>query len=215
MKAEDPLPLKKSPGQCPAGIILAAGSSTRMGRTKQLLQVGGKKLVARILDETLASDLKKVVLVLGHKGKEIESVLEEYQKHPKLHFVKNPKYKKGISTSIIAGLRAVEDEYDPIMFILADMPYIDKSLINSLLNNYLDSQLSMGAVGVKGRRSHPVIFSRKWYRELHRLKGDKGARELFSKYPEDVHLFEAGEYFRDIDIDTPEDLNKLKKGDYS
>jgi molybdenum cofactor cytidylyltransferase len=69
----------------------------------------------------------------------------------------------------------------------------------------------MAAVCISGKRSHPVIFNRKWYGELHRLKGDKGARELFVKHPEDVCLFEAGESYNDMDIDTPEDYEEFKK----
>ena len=189
-----------------AGIILAAGASTRMGRTKQLLPMnGGTNLLEMILGETLKSDLNKVCLVLGHKAEEIRSALGQRLQHPKLGIVWNRQYELGLSSSIISGLSQVEKAYDHVMIILADMPHIDARLINLLLRRYQDSNLPMGAIRINKRRSHPVIFSRKMYHELHDLRGDVGARDLLQKYMDKVCLVDPEEFYGDIDIDTPED----------
>lgn len=210
MKTEFSLSEKPSSGHGVAGVVLAAGASIRMGRPKQLLQIGENSLIVRILQEALSSELEKVVVVLGHRAEEIAAVLGDCLAHPKIVLVENPEYQKGISTSIRAGLKMAEEQGDHVMFLLADMPYIDKELMNKLMKGYLDSKSSMGAVSIKGRRTHPVIFGRKWYGELHRLKGDMGARELFVGHPDDVYLFEAGEHFSDVDIDTPEDYERFR-----
>jgi len=193
-----------------AGIVLAAGASVRMGKTKQLLPAGGGILLERVLNETLKSDLDQVVLVLGHQANEIRSALKHTLLHPKLSVVENSQYKEGISSSIRAGLTEVE-HYDHVMFLLADMPYIKSNLINLLLRRYLDSPLPIGAIEVSEKRSHPVIFSRQIYHELHQLHGDVGARSLFNKYSDRLCLVAPDEFYDDRDIDTEEEYLEFKK----
>ncbi len=194
-----------------AGILLAAGASERMGRTKQLLPAGGGILLERALNETLKSELDRVVLVLGHQAEEIRSALGRVLTHPKLKVVENRQYKQGISSSIIAGLTAVEDAYDHVMILLGDIPQVDAGLINHLLRQYLDSDLPIGAVITGEKRSHPVIFSRKLYGELHGLQGDVGGKPLLDKYRSRICLVEPEADYDDRDIDTPEEYAKFLK----
>ena len=194
-----------------AGIILAAGASTRMGKPKQLLPMRGQTLLGRLIDEALKSDLDKVILVLGHEAEAIRSSLKKKLDHPKLKVIENRNYKKGISTSIISGLKEAEKKSDQVMFLLADMPHIDSRLIDLLLHCYLDSKQPLGAVEIKGKRSHPVIFNKTLYPQLHLLKGDKGARELFRQYRDHVCLVKPLDFYNDRDVDTPEDYNRLRK----
>jgi len=176
-----------------------------MGKPKQLLPVHGQTLLGRLIDEALGSELDKVILVLGHQAERISAALENILRHRKLQVIENRHYKKGLSTSIRAGLSKAEKDHDHVMLLLADMPHINARLINLLLQRFLKSRLPLGAVGIKGKRSHPVIFSRKLYHELHRLKGDTGARELFLRYGSQVCLVEPEESYDDSDIDTRED----------
>lgn len=188
-----------------AGIVLAAGASVRMGRTKQLLPIQGGTLLGRVLTEALASDLDHIVLVLGHQANEVMTALGRLIDHPKLAVIENRNYTQGISSSIISGLREVEDSYGHVMIILGDMPHIDASLINHLLRQYLDSRLSIGAVRIGTKRSHPVIFNRRIYDEIHRLSGDVGGKELFSRHADQICLVAPAHEYDDRDIDSPED----------
>lgn len=195
-----------------AGIILAAGTSTRMGKTKQLLPLkDGRRLLERILHEALKSELDKVILVLGHQAGRIRTVLKEAVNHPKLKVVENRNYPEGISSSVKAGLVEVEKSHDHMMILLADMPQIDAGLINQLVDGYLSSRLPLGAVKVGDKRAHPVIFNRELYQELHLLKGDVGARSLFAKYPNKVFYIQPEKPFDDRDIDTWEDYLEFRK----
>lgn len=194
-----------------AGLLLAAGASTRMGQPKQLLRVEGETLLERMLGEVLNSDLDLVVLVLGFQAQEIKKSLRTHITHPKLKIIENRSYLDGVSTSIIAGLSEVENVFDHVMIILADMPLINSSLINLLLHQYLASPLQLGAIKLIGRRSHPVIIGRQFYDELRQLKGDVGARDLFLKYADRVCLVEPEEDYDDVDIDTMEEYLEFKR----
>ena len=188
-----------------AGIILAAGASTRMGKPKQLLTVGDRNLLDRVLAETLNSELDIILVVLGYRVHEIKATLKTDLHHPKLKIIVNRNYREGISSSIITGLGEVENTCNHLMVILADMPHITSTLINQLLHQYMASQLPLGAIMVNMRRSHPVIIGESLFPEVRQLKGDTGAKDLFLKYAGQVCMVEPEAHYDDLDIDTPED----------
>lgn len=198
-------------GEKIAGIVLAAGASTRMGKIKQLLPVGNETLIERVLGQVLASQLDEAVLVLGHRFMEIQAVIAPLLVEPRLSIVENPQYREGISSSIRAGISAVEHTHDHAMFFLADMPCIQSDLIDRLLARYLTSGMPIGAVQGIGRPAHPVIFSRALYPDLLCLKGDEGARSLFCKWSGSVCLIDAGDNYDSLDIDTPHDYAGFQK----
>jgi len=194
-----------------AGLLLAAGFSTRMGRPKQLLHVQGVTLLERILNEALKSELDKIILILGHQSKEIKKALGQIIVHKKLRVIENPRYRQGISSSITTSLSEVEDNYDHVMILLADLPHVTSRLINLLINRYLESHLPIGAIQVKAKRSHPVIFGHSLYNELRKLQGDMGARALFQKYGDRACLVQPDFFYDDMDIDTEEDYAEFQK----
>jgi molybdenum cofactor cytidylyltransferase len=192
-----------------AGLLLAAGASTRMGRPKQLIPISGSGLLDIALGETLRSDLDLVNLVLGHQAHEIKKALKTDLRHPRLEITFNDQYRDGISTSIRSGLSEVEVAYDHVMIILADMPRLTSKLINLLLHRYLESSFSLGALQTSTKRSHPVIIGRKFYPALRQLRGDVGARDLFLAHPEQVLRVITGADYDDRDIDTMDDYLDL------
>jgi molybdenum cofactor cytidylyltransferase len=196
-----------------AGLVLAAGASTRLGTgaPKQLLPLGQATLLDRILAESLQSELDVVVLVLGFKMQDILKGLKTSLQHPKLKVVENRSYALGMSTSVSAGLSAVEKECDYVMILLGDMPHVTSSLINLLLRRCRRAGLPLAALTSGGRRSHPVMIGRLFYPSLHQLQGDEGARSLFAEHADQVCLVETEEHYDDGDIDTWDDYVSLKE----
>ena len=194
-----------------AGLVLAAGASSRMGMPKQLLPAGDTLLLERVLAQALRSKLDLVVLVLGFKAREIRGKIRSGSLQSNLKIVENTDFKLGISSSIIAGLSHVEKNYAHVMILLGDMPYITSGVINRLVSGYLESGLPLGALKVRGKRSHPVIIGRSFFPALHRLTGDQGARDLFVSHKDQICLVDPGEDYDDMDIDTYEDYLKFKK----
>jgi len=200
-------------GKKVAGVVLAAGASTRMGRIKQLLPIGDETLIERVLSQILKAELDSVVLVLGYGVQEILAVIPSLVIQPRLRIIENREYREGISSSIVAGIQAVESTCDHAMIFLADMPCIRSDLIDLLIRRHLDSGMPISAVQAEGRPAHPVIFSRQVFPELKRLKGDVGARSLFRKYSGSVCLIEPEWYYDSLDIDTPEDYAAFQKNE--
>lgn len=194
-----------------AGLVLAAGASTRMGTPKQLLPIARTTLLDRVLSEALASDLGAVVLVLGHRAADIRKGLQTDLRHAKLKVVDNDAYHRGMSSSIVAGLAAVEKDWDGVMIILGDMPCVSAQLINLLIRQSEECRRPLAAISSGGRRSHPVVIGRPFFPALHRLRGDEGARALFVAHPDQVCLVEPHAGFDDRDIDTPDDYQALRK----
>lgn len=197
-------------GRKVAGILLAAGASTRMGALKQLLPVDGVTLVERTLTAALESRLDRLVLVLGHRAPEIETALSGFIPNPKLTIVHNRHYQEGISSSLVAGIEEIAHSHDHGMILLADMPFIDYHVINLLIEGYLKAQLPMGAIKVGKRAAHPVVFRRDLFFELKTLTGDVGARSLLKKYNDRVCLIEPGADYDERDIDDRADYRNFQ-----
>ena len=197
-------------GRKVAGILLAAGASERMGSLKQLLPVAGMTLVERTLTAALESRLDRLVLVLGHRAREIERALGAVERDSRLTIVHNPHYREGISSSLVAGVEEIAHSHDHGMILLADMPFIDRRVINLLIGEYLNSKMSIGAVKMGEHAAHPVVFRRDLFFELKALTGDVGARSLLKKYSDQVCLIAPGTGYDNRDIDTQQDYRNFQ-----
>ena len=194
-----------------AGIILAAGQSTRFGKPKQLLKLNDKYLLEWVLDAALESRLEKILLVLGHKYQDILTALGEKTRHPDLQIVNNHHYQDGQSTSLQAGLDQVRDKFPATMFLLGDQPMLDSETIDALLEQFWISGKDIGVPVFEGKRGNPVIFSQKFYGHLPKITGDIGARNIIRDHPENVEEIETNNPLCFMDIDTQSDFDNLAK----
>lgn len=193
-----------------AGIILAAGVSTRFGHTKQLIRLRDKYLVEWVVDAALNSRLQTVALVLGHEHQKIKTALAAKGRHPKLAIVVNHKYHEGQSTSLKAGLAHVSQAFSSVMYLLADQPMINSDTINYLLDEFHASAKDICVPVFEGQRGNPAIFRRSVYEDIMEIEGDMGARDLFKINPDRVLYVEIKDPLCFLDIDSPKDLENLK-----
>jgi molybdenum cofactor cytidylyltransferase len=169
-----------------AGIVLAAGRSSRLGRPKQLLPVQGEPLIRHTLRHVLASSLDQVILVVGHEADEVRAAVADLP----AACVFNPDAAAGQSTSVRAGLAALSSDVEAAVFILGDQPGVDPNVIDALIGAWRRSGSAVVAPRYEDRMGNPVLFDRRVFPELALLDGDAGARALVRAYQDsgDRHL---------------------------
>jgi CTP:molybdopterin cytidylyltransferase MocA/xanthine/CO dehydrogenase XdhC/CoxF family maturation factor len=186
-----------------AGIVLAAGTSSRMGRNKLIETVHGKALVRHAADAALASRLDPVLVVTGHEAAKIGAALNGAP----ATLVHNSDYRQGLSTSLRSGIAAVPESCDGAMVLLGDMPGISPALIDKLIAAFDPAAgRAICVATAHGHRGHPVLWSRAFFKEIAALSGDKGARELLEAHAGQSTEIEAGDDAPLTDIDTQEAL---------
>ena len=190
-----------------AGIVLAAGRSSRMGAlNKLLIVIDGKPMVRHAVDAVLAAHLAPVFVVTGHQRDEVEKVLEGLP----VTFLYNEGFAGGLSTSMKRGLAAMAADYDGALVALGDMPLVSPAEIERLVNAF--NPLEGRAIIVPtrhGKRGNPVLWGRRFFAEMQEVGGDVGARNLIGAYPEAVAEIEMEGDGILTDIDTPQALARL------
>lgn len=189
-----------------AGVVLAAGDSSRMGRPKQTLPFRGKTVLEAVVDTALRSSLARVVVVLGHRADELGALLADRN----VDLLINADYLSGQSTSTKLGLQAVRDEADATLFLLGDQPLVSPATIESLLKAYRQEQSPIIQPVFEGRRGNPVLFGRETYAHFASLADDQGARALFKIFGERVRQLPVPDPYIHFDIDTEADYLQLQ-----
>jgi molybdenum cofactor cytidylyltransferase len=187
-----------------SAILLGAGESKRMGRNKLSLRWGKKTIVEHCLDTLLRSDAQEVIVVLSNP---IEWMNDRWEGQY-VKVVRNPYYKRGMSTSIRRGLRTIDPSSHGILIALGDQPLVKTRTINALIHAFVQRRGTIVIPSFQGKQGHPVIFDRRYLKELLKLKGDVGGRSIIDKYPEEVWLVRVRSEGVTRDIDTWEDYRK-------
>lgn len=190
-----------------SGVVLAAGPSRRFGTDppKQLAIVDGEPLVRRVVGEALDSDLTEVLVVTGLAAARVEMALEDLG----VRVVGNPRFHDGQSTSVKAGLAAVEEHAAAAMFIPADLPRLSVTVINAIIDCYRQTGAPIVVPAFQGRRGAPALIDRALFDELDTIEGDSGGRQIFAAYEKSLVELPLASGSPLQDLDTPEDLRAL------
>ena len=187
-----------------AALVLAAGRSTRMGGPNKLLEeINGKPLVRIVAEQVLASRARPVIVVTGHQKERVERALAGLP----VKFVHNPDFAEGLSTSLKTGIAGVPAEADGAIVCLGDMPQVSAKLIDGLIAAF-DPERGVLVVipTLDGKRGNPVLWARRFFKDLMAVDGDVGARHLIGGYAEAVAEVPVEDAAVLIDVDTPEAL---------
>ncbi len=196
-----------------AAVVLAAGESRRMGPTNKLtLPIEGVPMVARVVDTLLASRAEPVVVVTGYEPERIVDALGGRE----VRIVRNPDYADGIAASIRVGLAALGDDIDGALIALADMPWVDASVVDRLINAFTeDGELSIFVPMFGRKRGNPVLWAAQHFPELMALSGDIGGKALFHRHSAAICFVDVESGGIHIDVDTPDAMHELGIGDRS
>ncbi len=187
-----------------AGVILAAGGSTRMGQPKALLQWRGEPFVRQVARTALAADLSPVIVIAGEQFAQIQAAVSDLP----VQVIHNADWAAGQSTSVKAGLNALPDTIGAAVFLLTDQPHIPIELVNSLTAQHAHTLSPIVAPLIEDRRGNPVLFDRATFPDLLALRGDVGGRAVFSKQRVTYVPWHDASLL--LDVDTPEDYQRLQ-----
>jgi CTP:molybdopterin cytidylyltransferase MocA len=186
-------------------VVLAAGSSSRMGGAqKLLLEVDGRPMVRHAIEASSEGGCHQVLVVYAD-----EAVKDAVEGAAEL--VHNPDSANGMATSLRAGLHGLRTEMEAALVVLGDQPLVGSRAVAVLLRSWRREgsrpAVAMAGSGDKQRWTPPVVLSRELWPELLNLEGDSGARQLLESHPELLDVVPAAG--RPDDIDTPDDYAKI------
>lgn len=188
------------------GLVLAAGMSRRLGRAKQLLELGGKPLVARVVETALAAPLDGVIVVTGSHASEVELVIRDYR----VYRVFNPHFSEGQGASLSAGIRAMPATVDAVIILLADMPGIQPEAIASVVDHWRKTGAPAVVSAYEQASGHPVLFDRTTFLDLAQLEGESAGREVLHALGNLVEYAVVNLPGPPLDVDTDEDWATLQ-----
>jgi len=189
-------------------LLLAAGSSTRMGQPKQLLPWGNTTLIEHQI-QTLNKTGNPVNVVLGSDSNLIIPIIENY----KINIFINSNWESGMGSSISMGIGQIISNFpkaEGVLITLLDQPLITTSYFETILNAFQPGLQHILASHAASRwKGVPVLFDNHYFKDLTGLKNDEGAKKIIQQHEKNVITIEGGEIIEDMD--TPESYQQLLK----
>lgn len=190
-------------------IILAAGSSGRLGKPKQLLYYKGKSLLQHLMDEAKSSSANSIVVVLGANAEAIQAELQTRT----IHIAINNDWKEGMASSIRCGIKALKElnpSVDAAILMVCDQPFVTTALLNNLIITHQETTKAIVTCNYDNTTGPPALFHKSIFPELLQLTGDKGARQIVEAHTNELVTVSFPE--GNIDIDIAADYESLLRG---
>ena len=188
-------------------IILAAGSSKRLGYPKQLLPYSGHTLLHHVASEALKAS-NNVIVVLGSQAERIKEDMKDLS----LRFLYNEEWEEGMSSSIRCGLSGVLEYWpsvDAVIIMVTDQPFVSSSLLEDMINQHRQLEKPIVACSYKDTIGVPALFDKSLFASLLELKGQSGAKKIIGLNRDLTATISFPKGY--VDIDTSEDFDALKK----
>jgi len=189
-----------------AAVVLAAGRASRMGVQKVLLPLEGRPLVCRVVDAAVGSAAAPTIVVVGCEAARVRDAVADRP----VRVVENPRYAEGMSTSLQAGIAALDDGVRAALFLLGDQPFVTSGLLDRMIERHVETGAPIVRPMVDGHPTTPVLMSAELFPEIEAQRGDVGGRLIVERHGSDVSLLPAEERFLDVDIDCAADYETAK-----
>ena len=194
-------------GQHVAALVLAAGTSSRMGHANKLLtEVDGVAMVVRAVNAALASRAASVTVVTGHQAEAVEAALAGRR----ITCVHNPDFGAGLSTSLRCGVAALPQSAAAMVVLLGDMPWITAGHVDRIIDAFDSADPAIVVPERDGRRGNPILWPREFFAPMQTIEGDRGARGLLERHTERIRRVSIDDDAIFIDIDSPEELRETR-----
>ncbi len=186
-------------------IVLAAGTSSRMGQDKLSLPLGDLTILEQTLTQVTEAGFEEIIVVIKPGSPWPEKLnREDYT------LVENRDYRTGLASSLQSGLKAVNNKIQGVLFALGDQPLVPSSIYRQLVKSYRSNLNLVTCPTYRGKRGNPTIFDRRAWPQLMKLSGDCGGRAILDKLDaNEIILLETGLPAVTRDVDTPESYRKL------
>ncbi|HEY7449529.1 MAG TPA: nucleotidyltransferase family protein [Vicinamibacterales bacterium] len=189
-----------------AGVVLAAGTSTRMGHNKLLLELDAETLVHRAVRRVVNAGLDQVFVVLGHEADRVREAIGSL----KCQTVFNPNYEAGVNSSLRAGIHAVsESSAQAAVVVLADMPFVTTAMIRTLVNEFRTSDGPLVISDYQGINAPPMLYDRSLFHELAVSEGQGCGKHVVKRHRHEARSVTwPAEALTDLDV--PADVERIK-----
>jgi molybdenum cofactor cytidylyltransferase len=181
-----------------AGVVLAAGTSTRMGRNKLLLPLDGESLVRRATRAALEAGLAPVIVVLGHESELVAQALTGLD----CTLVVNGDYESGPGTSVSAGVaRASHSPAEALVLLLADMPFVTAAMLSALVTRWRETEAPLVISRYGDAQAPPTLFGRALFEELMDVDETTGAKPVIAEHAASAAVVEwPASALQDLDV---------------
>ena len=191
-----------------AGILLAAGTSSRMGSNKLLFELYGESVLRRAAKRALTGGLSPLVVVLGHEADKAQREIEDLP----CQWALNPLYQQGINSSLKSGIMAVQGFKAPAALVmLADMPFVTSEMIAAMIARYRESTAPLVISDYDGVNAPPMVYDRSLFMELLMMTGEGCGRQVVKRHKAEAEVL-PWPVAALADIDVPEDYARAKSG---
>jgi molybdenum cofactor cytidylyltransferase len=188
-------------------IILAAGESKRMGTPKMLLPFNGSTMIENVISNVSHSKVDRILVVLGSSGREIEKLIRTKS----VNYCFNENYKDGMLSSVKCGLSHIPPGFRAVLIFQGDQPLITSSTSDSVIDSFDISGKGIIIPVYHNRRGHPLLFDKKYAKEIEKLSPSVGLRALSYTFPEDVLEVAVNDHGILRDFDTYPEYEKAIK----